>query len=252
MLRHGEQQIERHTERETAHRQARPQGFGRILRILVGEPLPGAVGGASGPVDASAGHPAGGAEVAEVATDGVEFRLRHLEHGVRLLAETLRRSHAELSAGVRTLQGAAAADGVTRDEVRAMLGEALGPLSVSVDRLAQSVHGLPLVLSASNERLLDRAVHPTEPELGPPVEPPVFIPEALEIAQAEDAQPRLTSEDWSDGAWVNGLWVAGPRGKGDDFPARPFDEAPDGLDGNGEWFWNERGTGSGDPGGTEP
>lgn len=183
---------------------------------------------------------------AEPHPDGVELHLRQLEHGVRLLAKALRRSHAELSAALKAGQAGAATDGVTRDEVRAMLSEALGPLSVSIDRLAQSVHGLPLILSASNERMLDRAVHAGEPDFGPGGAQ-VFIPEAPESARSEDTQPRLTSEDWSDGAWVNGLWVTGPTG-GDHSPARPFDEAPDGLDGNGQWFWNERESGAGDPG----
>jgi hypothetical protein len=114
--------------------------------------------------------------------DVIAARVARLEEGIRLIAEALKRVHADLAAQLDALR-----DEVRRDvaEADARAGRAaeraVHPLAQAVARLAEAVEGFPHVLSAALEDVLRRIDHalagpPAAPKvqgpaLGPPVDP---------------------------------------------------------------------------------
>lgn len=124
----------------------------RLARLLVGEADVDGSSSATDPDVPTAEHIA-----------ALETRIQQLEQGVRLIAGTLRRSHSDLSREMRNLRaGSQEGERITRAEVQRMLWEAMGPLASAVERMNESVRGLPLVMNASAERLLDKAARPDE------------------------------------------------------------------------------------------
>jgi hypothetical protein len=128
--------------------------------------------------------------------------------------------------------------------VEGIVERALVPLAASLERLADAVRGLPLVVSASNERLLQRAVRRRETSAATDEHDALVVDVEAALADplgSEDDgdQPRLTSDEWSDGAWGGDTPASGPptSSGGGVLPPRAFDQIPDGIDGNGDWFW---------------
>lgn len=85
----------------------------------------------------------------------IASRVERLEDGLRLLAQALKRSHAELAGTLQEIREQIG--GVyTADEVEAMLMAVVEPLQVSMAGMADTIHGLPLLLSSANDRLRER------------------------------------------------------------------------------------------------
>ena len=82
----------------------------------------------------------------------IASRVERLEDGLRLLAHAMKRSHAELAGTLQEIRKEIG--GVyTADEVEALLKAVVEPLQASVAGMAETVHGLPLLLASAGERL---------------------------------------------------------------------------------------------------
>ena len=107
--------------------------FGRFFRLLVGDKDAGA--DPDNVIDLTDGPPD---------LERIELRMRRLERGIAVIADTVRRSYQQTEAAIDRMQSELRErDRVTRSEVQRMLWQALGPLSASVEELAQSVRDAP-------------------------------------------------------------------------------------------------------------
>jgi hypothetical protein len=138
-----------------------PARLGRFFRMLVGD------GPHSDPddvVDLTDGPP----DLARI-----ELRLQRLERGVRSIADSMQRSHEELHEAIRKMEAdLRERDRVTRSEIQRMLWQALGPVAASIERLSDSLRGLPATLAEGDEIAAGETAEwslTTEPE---PVEDP--------------------------------------------------------------------------------
>jgi hypothetical protein len=95
------------------------------------------------------GRPADDPDVVDL-TEGppdlarIALRLQRVEQGVRTIADEMRRSQDQLRETLRTMEAQLRErDRVTRSEIQRMLWQALGPVAASIERLSQSLQGLP-------------------------------------------------------------------------------------------------------------
>ena len=144
--------MEQPSERPSAAR------FGRFFKLLVGDTNaePDDV------IDLTDGPPD---------LERIELRIRRLERGVALIADAVRRSHQQTEGAIDRMQSdLRERDRVTRSEVQRMLWQALGPLSASVEQLAQSVREVPHA-QEPEERVMQTVPAPAAdpPDAGPEV-----------------------------------------------------------------------------------
>lgn len=204
-----------------------PARAGRLWRMLVGEESGGAFG--AGPIVDLRDAPG-------VDPRTVEERLARLEVGVRLIADTLKAVGTQLTGAVRELQ----AEGRERDQrqradIERLLWDSVAPLTESVERLAEAVRGIPLVVQSSTERILGhvagyRTDPPAPAELGDQPEP-----EAAAAPVEPSDEPPTTPFDL--------LPVTLPATPFDlepieQTPNRAAERTPSGED---PWFWGSEG-----------
>ena len=78
----------------------------------------------------------------------IELRLQRLERGVRTIADGMQKSHEQLREAIRMMEAdLRERDRVTRSEIQRMLWQALGPVAASIERLSESLRGLPPTLA---------------------------------------------------------------------------------------------------------
>lgn len=82
------------------------------------------------------------------------LRVQHLEAGVRLIAETLKRCFEDLSSSVKAVRDQK--EGAASLEIERSVGAALQPLHDAIGALTESVQGLPLVFASATDRLAQR------------------------------------------------------------------------------------------------
>jgi hypothetical protein len=117
-----------------------PARLGRFFRMLVGDGQPDA---SDDLVDLTDGPP----DLARI-----ELRLQRLERGVRTIADGMQRSHEELREAIRMMEAdLRERDRVTRSEIQRMLWQALGPVAASIERLSESLRGLPPTLAEGDD-----------------------------------------------------------------------------------------------------
>jgi hypothetical protein len=87
----------------------------------------------------------------------VYFRLERVEAGVKLIAETMKRAHSEVLAALREVrEEETGLSGPARDEIDALVRDALYPLRADLDEVLESVNGFPHILAAATDDLAER------------------------------------------------------------------------------------------------
>jgi hypothetical protein len=135
-----------------------PARLGRFFRKLVGD---GPHEDQDDLVDLTEGPP----DLARI-----ELRLQRLEKGVRAIADGMQRSHEQLREAIRTMDAdLQERDRITRSEIQRMLWQALGPVAASIERLSESLRGLPEPLTDGDAMVAEVSewsltTEPPEPE----------------------------------------------------------------------------------------
>jgi hypothetical protein len=205
-----------------------PAGIGRFFRLLVGDTV----------------HDQD-ADIIDVSQPGsvdmehLELRIRRLERSLRVVADAVKRSHAELSETLRSMQAdSRERERVTRAEMQRMLWEAMGPVAASVEHLSEAIGILSSEMTTATEQLLSReypaitaasdALEPSDSPVEPATPPPPEAEaeaEAILPAQPFDLEPLESSEE---------------------APASPAENEGNGTGTGTEekrrWFWSLRNT----------
>jgi hypothetical protein len=87
----------------------------------------------------------------------VYFRLERVEAGVKLIAETMKRAFSEVLTSIHEVrEDETGLSGMARDEIDALVRDALYPLRADLDEVLESVNGFPRVLAAATDDLAER------------------------------------------------------------------------------------------------
>ena len=136
-----------------------PARAGLLKRILLGEPDPPP----PPPPPPMPGQETPGSQIFDARPitppdmSLVYFRLERVEAGVKLIAETMKRAYSEVLAAIREVrEEETGLSGPARDEIDALVREALYPIRADVDELLESVNGFPHVLAAAADDLAER------------------------------------------------------------------------------------------------
>jgi hypothetical protein len=102
----------------------------------------------------------------------IELRLQRLERGVKTIADGMQKSHEQLREAIRMMEAdLRERDRVTRSEIQRMLWQALGPVAASIERLSESLRGLPPSLEEGDELVGEGAEWSITTEPPPPEDP---------------------------------------------------------------------------------
>ena len=198
-----------------------PAGIGRFFRLLVGDTVQDQDADI---IDVN--------QPGSVDMDHLELRIRRLERGIRVVAEAVKRSHAEVSETLRSIQvDIRERERVTRAEMQRMLWEAMGPVAASVEHLSDAIGILSGEMTTANDRLMPQEypavtagseeVKGSEAVVDPPAPPAAAEAEAHLPAQPFELEPLGGSEDAA-------ASPAGGEGSVTDERRR--------------WFWTQRNT----------
>jgi hypothetical protein len=175
-----------------------PAGIGRFFRLLVGDTVQDRDADI---IDVN--------QPGSVDMDHLELRIRRLERGIRVVAEAVKRSHAEVSETLRSMQvDIRERERVTRAEMQRMLWEAMGPVAASVEHLSDAIGILSAEMTTANEQLMSQdypavtaapdSLEPTDAMVDEPsaTTPPAEAEDEVHLpAQPFDLEPLESSEE---------------------------------------------------------
>jgi hypothetical protein len=171
-----------------------PAGIGRFFRLLVGDTVHDQD---TDIIDVN--------QPGSVDMEHLELRIRRLERSLRVVADAVKRSHAELSETLRSMQAdSRERERVTRAEMQRMLWEAMGPVAASVEHLSEAIGILSSEMTTATEQLMSQeypavteASDAPEPSWADPATTPPadIVDEAILPAQPFDLEPLESSEE---------------------------------------------------------
>jgi hypothetical protein len=82
-------------------------------------------------------------------------RIEHLETGMRMIVETLKRSHERLAGAIDEL-GARTVVGTTVEDVQRAVAGSLQPVAASMAEVAETLRGFPYLLAAAADHVTER------------------------------------------------------------------------------------------------
>jgi hypothetical protein len=210
-------------QQRTRERQS-PAGIGRFLRLLVGDTV----------------HEQD-ADIIDVNQPGsvdmehLELRIRRLERSLRVVADAVKRSHAELSETLRSMQAdSRERERVTRAEMQRMLWEAMGPVAASVEHLSEAIGILSSEMTTATEQLMSRE-YPAITEASDALEPSWADPATTPPVEAEaEAEPILPAQPFD----------LEPLESSEEATASPAENEVPAIatEEKRRWFWSQRNT----------
>jgi len=147
----------------TRERPAAPQRMGLFRRILLREESGGPIAFRDGRSDFIDLRPS--------STDLQEAhqRIERLEIGMRLMAETMKRTYGRLAVAIQELGGKIVV-GTTVDDVQEVVADALQPVAAALGDVAETLRTLPYLVAAAADHVTERveaAQAATEAEMAP-------------------------------------------------------------------------------------
>jgi hypothetical protein len=133
----------------TRERPHQAQRGGLFRRILLGHQGEGAVAHRDGP-----GH---FIDLRSSSSDLEEAneRIERLEMGMRLIAETMKRTYGRLAAAVEQMGGGAVV-GTTIDDVQQVVADALLPVATALGEVAETLRTFPYLVAAAADHVTER------------------------------------------------------------------------------------------------
>jgi hypothetical protein len=167
-----------------------PARTGLFRRILLGEPDP-----PPPPPPPPIGPPGSQIFDARPITEPdmslVYFRLERVEAGVKLIAETMKRACGEILTAIGEVRDEETGlAGPARDEIDALIREAVYPLRADLDELLETVNTFPHVLAAATDDLTERLAYRANGSNGGPQ-----APEGPETGGARNHHAALIEEE---------------------------------------------------------
>jgi hypothetical protein len=132
----------------TRERPAAPQRMGLLRRILLREESGGPVAFRDGRSDFIDLRPSGDLEAAHQ-------RIERLEIGMRLMAETMKRTYGRLTVAIQDLGGKIVV-GTTVDDVQEVVADALQPVAAALGDVAETLRTLPHLVAAAADHVTER------------------------------------------------------------------------------------------------
>jgi methyl-accepting chemotaxis protein len=152
----------------TKERPAAPQRVGLLRRIILGED--------GGSLAGFRDRPADFIDLRTTpALDEANERIERLEIGMRLMAETMKRTYGHLASAMTELSGQAVV-GTTIQDVQNVVAEALEPVAAALGEVAETMRTFPYLVAAAAEHVTER------------------VDEAREVADAE-SHPTSTAPE---------------------------------------------------------
>ena len=146
----------------TRERARGAQRAGLLRRIILGEEGRGPIGFRDGPNDFI--------DLRTSSSDLEEAhqRIERLEIGMRLMAETMKRTYGRLAGAIQELGGKMVV-GTTVDDVQNVVADAIQPVAAALGDVAETLRTLPLLVAAAADHVTERvdvARATTEAEMG--------------------------------------------------------------------------------------
>jgi hypothetical protein len=163
----------------------------------------------------------------------LELRIRRLERSLRVVADAVKRSHAELSETLHSMQAdSRERERVTRAEMQRMLWEAMGPVAASVEHLSEAIGILSSEMTTATEQLMTRE-YPAITEASDAIEPSWADPATTPAVEAE-AEAILPAQPFD----------LEPLESSEEAPVSPAENEGEGLatEEKRRWFWSQRNT----------
>jgi uncharacterized protein YoxC len=125
------------------------QRAGLFRRIILGEESRGPIGFRAGPSDFI--------DLRTSSSDLEEAhqRIERLEIGMRLMAETMKRTYGRLAVAIQELGGKMVV-GTTVEDVQHVVADALQPVATALGEVAETLRTLPYLVAAAADHVTDR------------------------------------------------------------------------------------------------
>jgi hypothetical protein len=133
----------------TRERPGAPQGMGLFRRILRGEESGGLIAFRDGRSDFIDLRPS------SVDLDEAHQRIERLEVGMRLMAETMKRTYGRLAVAIQELGGKIVV-GTTVEDVQHVVADALQPVATALGEVAETLRTLPYLVAAAADHVTER------------------------------------------------------------------------------------------------